>query len=241
MGTVLSRIDDEWKEQQLKTELGQAVQSMLLPHYPWESFVTLTTEEICSVERMRKIIYRTFELHRPLKGCSYFYCLEEFKNRLGVHAHVLVKGAPREHRWTKTWNWYKNRYGFFQSQGMNSDDQFKACAYVTKYASNDLGEGTWGFGGDLRGAPLAIDFTGAPAVSSGVREMKNVELNRSRFDLSSSGWGSEAKRRIHRKPTDLIPQGQGLWQNRGLLPGEKKKPVRVYEINERGEMILQNV
>ena len=179
MGTVLDRIDDAWKEEQLRTEMGQAVQSMLLPHYPWESFCTLTTEDVCSVERMRKIIYRTFELHRPLKGCSYFYCLEEFKNRLGVHAHVLVKGAPPEHRWTKTWNWYYHKYGVFQSKGMCNDDQFKACAYVTKYCSKDLGEGTWGFGGDLRGTPMVIDFTGSRAVSSGVREMKNEVLNRS--------------------------------------------------------------
>ena len=105
MGTVLSRIDDQWKSEQLQTELGRGVQEMLLPHLPWETFCTLTTAEICSVERMRKIIYRTFELHRPLKGCSYFYCLEEFKNRLGVHAHVLVKGAPPTHKWTKTWRW----------------------------------------------------------------------------------------------------------------------------------------
>ncbi len=227
MGTVLSRIDDQWKSEQLQTELGRGVQEMLLPHLPWETFCTLTTAEICSVERMRKIIYRTFELHRPLKGCSYFYCLEEFKNRLGVHAHVLVKGAPPTHKWTKTWKWYYDKYGVFQSQRMNADDHFKACAYVTKYCSKDLGEGTWGFGGDLRGTPTVIDFTGDSARSSGVREMKNETLNRSRFDLSSSGWGSEAKKKIFRKPTDLIPQGQWLWQNRGLVAGEKKKPCKV--------------
>ena len=231
MGTVLARIDHEWKAEQLSTELGRAVQGMLLPHYPWETFCTLTTENVCSVERMKKIIFRTFELHRPLKGCSYFYCLEEFRNRLGVHAHVLVKDAPKSHKWTETWKWYFNKYGVFQSQGMCSDDQFKACAYVTKYCSKDLGEGTWGFGGKLRGTSVAVDFTGDPAKSSGVREMKNEELNRSRFDLSSSGFGSAFKRMMYRKPNDLAPQGQWLWQNRGLVQGEKKKPVRVFQLD----------
>jgi hypothetical protein len=227
MPSVLDRIDREWKEKQLNSDEGSAVCDMLFKHYPWKSFCTLTTTDVCSVERMRKIIFRTFELHRPLKGCGYFYALEEFKQRDGVHAHVLVRDAPADHLWTKTWKWYYPKYGVFQSQGMGQDDHFKAAAYVTKYCSKDLGEGTWGFGGALRGSSLAIDFSGTPAKSSGVREEKNVKLHRDRFDLSSSGFGSAAKRSIFRKQKGLDPIGAGLWRLAGRVPGEKKKEARI--------------
>ena len=232
MGSVLENIDREWKEEQLTSPVGKAVCDMLFRHYPWQTFCTLTTEDVCSAERMKKIVYRTFEMRRPLKGCSYFYCLEPFKSRGGVHAHVLVKDAPAGHQWKKTWEWYFPKYGRFQSLGMKNDEHFKAAAYVTKYCSKDLGEGTWGFGGGLRGSALAMEFGGNPSKSSGVREEKNSKLHRDRFDLSSKGFGSEAKRSIHRTPKGLAPLGSRLWREQGRLPGEKKKECRVVQDKE---------
>ena len=126
---------------------------MLMAEWPWENFVTLTTAEVCSPERMKKIIFKTFGMNRITKGCKYFYVLEPFKNREGIHAHLLVKDMPPYPSWKKTWDWYHNHkgYGRFQSLKINGKNMMKVCAYCTKYCLKEVKNGQFGWSTTISG------------------------------------------------------------------------------------------
>ena len=204
MGSVLDKLSSEWVGETVRSKQGQAVFNMLMEHFPWKTFSTLTTHNVCSAERMKKIIYRTYAGHRPLKGCHFFYVLEEFKNRGGVHAHVLSKNEPEGHLWTKTWAWYKPKYGVFQSKGLLDSDVFKVSAYVTKYCTKDLGPGTWGFSETLETSSTSHLLRKPPKVKSRsrVREVPNKILYRKKFD---AGFQKDLKSRIisNKKPQKM--------------------------------------
>ena len=205
MGSVLDRLSQEWVGETVRSQQGQAVFKMLQEHFPWSTFATLTTAKVASAERMKKIIHRTYNGHRPLKGCDYFYVLEEFKNRGGVHAHVLSKNEPEGHLWTKTWAWYKPKFGVFQSKGLRDSDIFKVAAYVTKYCTKDLGPGTWGFSDSLKVSTQSDFFQDSTSLipkGSGVREESNKILYRKVFD-SEYGIGDKRKMWNNKKPKKL--------------------------------------
>ena len=63
-GTVLRSMNAERTREIMATAEGQGMLQMLMAEWPWDVFVTLTTTEVCSPERMKKIIFKTFGMNR---------------------------------------------------------------------------------------------------------------------------------------------------------------------------------
>ena len=164
MSSVIDRVTDDWMRGQLDTEIGKAVCDMLMQHYPWQTFSTLTTKQVASPERMKQIVWRTLH-RRPLKGVQAFWVLEPFKERGGVHAHILTRNEPNAHSWTKTWDWYHNKQGIgrFESKPIfnGHSDMFKVAAYISKYCTKQLSNAQWGFHG-IGGQIKASDHRRGP-------------------------------------------------------------------------------
>jgi len=206
--SVLRGMTDERVSEILATPEGNGVLLMLMRNHPWDTFVTLTTSTICTPERMKKIIFRTFGMNRITKGCEYFYVLEPFKNREGVHAHLLVKNMPPYPSWKKTWNWYFNKKGFgrFQSLKISTGNMLQICAYCTKYCLKEIQNGEFGWSTTISGRRHHDHNKHDPApqyTGTKMRSSKNVLLIRDKADWMASRHHAK-QRNIYRSTTEKI-------------------------------------
>jgi len=226
--SVIDRVNEEWMEGQLDTKMGKAVCEMLMQHYPWQTFSTLTTKEVASPERMKQIVWRTLH-RRPLKGVQAFWVLEPFKERAGVHAHMLTRNEPKGHRWTKTWDWYKNKQGIgiFESQPIfnGHSDMFKVAAYISKYCTKQLSNAQWGFYG-LGGQIKASDHRHGPKrKGTEIRSEKNGTLRDDQAAWKASRYN---KPNIIRKKYGKIWLGVTPWDAREADSPEMKQALKNY-------------
>ena len=206
--TVLRNMTDERTSEILSTPEGKWVLETLLRHHPWQTFVTLTTSTIATPERMKKIIFKTFALRRSTKGCKYFWVLEPFKSRAGVHAHLLVKDMPPFPSWRRTFDWYFNtkEYGRFQSLPIRGSRLFTVAAYCTKYCLKEMKDGEFGFSTTITGAhhhDSGNRITGPKKKGSKARSWSGDSLIRMKADWLAS--------RHHRKQRNIYrPEGCSL-------------------------------
>ena len=151
--TVLKGMTDERVDEILSTPEGKWVFDTLVKYHPWETFVTLTTSEVATPAQMKKIIFKTFGMRRSTKGCKYFWVMEPFKHRGGVHAHLLVKDMPPYPSWRRTFDWYfkTKGYGRFQSLPIRGNRLFTVAAYCTKYCLKEMQDGEFGFSTTITG------------------------------------------------------------------------------------------
>ena len=204
----IDRLPDEWVNETLNTELGSAVSEMLMRYFPWQTFSTLTTAHICAPERMKKLIFKTFGLHRPMRGCEYFWVLEPFKERGGVHAHVLSRNEPPEHLWRKTWNWYKNKKGWgrFESLPLRQAPGriLPVAAYITKYCSKELREAQWGFSDTITGGQTHSVNRDEIVKRSGsdMRGVRNVDLSRDQANWNAGKWNQPHRNRLYKRESE---------------------------------------
>jgi hypothetical protein len=221
-GTVLRSMNDERTREIMATEEGQGMLQMLMAEWPWETFVTLTTTEVCSPERMKKIIFKTFGMNRITKGCKYFFVLEPFKNREGVHAHLLVKDMPPYPSWKHIWDWYHNKkgYGRFQSLKINGTNMMKVCAYCTKYCLKEVREGMFGWSTTITGRRHHDhnDYVlGPQKTGSKIRSVKSTRLIRENVNWKASGHHRRQRNVYGREGIEKL---NGLEKLRRSLRGE---------------------
>lgn len=210
--TVLRGMSGERIREIMATEEGQGVLHMLMAEWPWSTFVTLTTAEVATAERMKKIIFKTFGMNRITKGCKYFWVLEPFKHRAGVHAHMLVKDMPPFPSWKKTWSWYhdKKSYGRFQSLKINGGNMMAVSAYVTKYCLKELQNGQFGWSTTVSGHRHHEHNKHDPApqnTGSKIRSEPNTRLIRDKAVWNAS--------RHHAKQRNVY-RGEGVEKVNGL-------------------------
>lgn len=202
-GTVLRAMTDERTREILATDEGQGVLMMLMHEHPWETFVTLTTSTVATAERMKKIIFKTFGMMRQTRGCKYFWVLEPFKHREGVHAHMLVKNMPPYPSWKHTWDWYHNvkSYGRFQSLPINNSNMLKVSAYCTKYCLKEMQNGQFGWSSTITGRRHHENNKHLPTpqnTGTKMRSEKNTRLFREKANWDAGKW-HKRQRNIYRR------------------------------------------
>ena len=228
MSSVIDRVSTEWTASQLDTEIGRGVRDMLMNHYPWQTFSTLTTKTVASPERMKQIVWRTLH-RRPLKGVEAFWVLEPFKERGGVHAHILTRNEPKEHSWNKTWDWYHNKQGIgrFESKPIfeGSSDMFKVAAYVSKYCTKALSNAQWGFHG-IGGNIKSSDFRQGPnKKGTSTRGRGNDSLREEQVAWKAGKWN---RPKIIRKKFGKIWMGETPWDARSADSPEMEQALKRY-------------
>lgn len=132
-------------------ELGEGLLTMFCEYGPFQTFGTITVEprhDRCgaSAAQMEKIIHRLFRKRR-FKGMKYNFFIEDNKLRIGTHGHFCTANEPKDLRWTKVWEYVHERYGRFQTTGVNGAKTFGLAAYLAKYCSKELSDSHWGFVG----------------------------------------------------------------------------------------------